>query len=202
MLWCLRVECIFQNCNISIVSNSLTQTYYSQFPTFSFLPSTKKIQIWNMHILWLFMGKVQYLINLVSNFPNEFILTLTFLPVRCVCISAYSQVTVRGSTNFDVFHPSPTYTAMFSLPLESTANLKASLLFLQGKCLLVIQEKQNVSCGTIFFYLPDGSTANEISWGKKESTWTNTSYHSDIQGNQIKHDCVSKNGKWKDHPQK
>lgn len=122
-----------------------------QFSHFYLQPRKYKFEVCTFYMF--VYGKSAILNQFSSKFPKWIHLNSYFLSCE-MCISAYSQVNVRDSTNFDVFYPSPKYTAMFSLPLESTANLKASLLFLQGKCLLITQEKQNVSCGTINLLLP------------------------------------------------
>lgn len=59
-------------------------------------------------------GKSAMFINLVPNFQNKFIQTLTFYHACKMFINAY--LNVRVSTNFNVFYPSPKHTVFSYLP--------------------------------------------------------------------------------------
>lgn len=85
---------------------------------FSFLSSTKKMQIWSMHILHACLWEKCDIDNLVSNVLINSPQLLLFYHLREMFVSAYLNVRVLAS--FNVFYPSPKCSAMFfpSYPSE------------------------------------------------------------------------------------
>lgn len=126
-----------------------------------------------MHILYAYSWGKCSIYQVSFNFLNEFILMLIFYHLCEMFISAYLNVSI--STNFNVFYPSPKYTAMVFFTYRSEqCQFKSQPLVPTRKMLNTLEKKLNASKWHNLLLPPRWLHyhilgAREVSSGEKES---------------------------------